>query len=242
VPEGYVECEYCGAANPVGARVCRRCRQSRPTGVAGLAARPRGAEQFSSWVGGIRPSQGEARRGGTSGLKVASIALALVIVVVVATVTLRAEGFLGAPTTPANSGTTRTDLCSSGPPSDCNGYQLVLPYVQEGREENVTPCISITPADPSSVQLRYTTSSWMYGVVIPSLIYWGTNVSFSEDPSGFFADPNAVVQAAWSSGFVTGANSIDVSLPSSTPQWCLAWWDPGSAGAVTFDSDLVLET
>jgi hypothetical protein len=189
-------------------------------------------------VGTLKPGEAEARSEGVARWKLAVGAVFIVVILVTATLLLRAHGYIGggSPSTAA-----QTDLCQAGSTNNCQGWEITIPYLENDRESNVSLCDSIVPTSSGqSLVLRYATSTYMYGVLVPSVIYWGTNVSFSENPAGFLNDPAAVSQSAWSSGSVTGDHSIDAVIPADYPEWCLAWYNPGPYGLVSFASDAYL--
>jgi hypothetical protein len=201
--------------------------------------RARSMEGFSRMVGGVKPQDGTLRERGVPGWKLAVGSFVIVAIVLIATLLLWFHGYLGGSS--SASGASRVDLCQNGQGQNCDGYQVTLPALQNGRESNVSMCDSIVPtASGQHLVLSYATSTSMYGVLAPSVLYWGTDPSFSENPAGFFDDPAATSQLAWSSGYVTGTQSIDVSIPSGYPQWCLAWYDPGPYGLIAFDSNAYL--
>jgi hypothetical protein len=235
-----VECGFCGYANDPADDRCRECGRSlRGTLSSHLNVRARSTTGFAQMVGGVKPTEGPVRPTGVSRGRLAVGAVAVVALILVATVLLWYHGYLGGPgASPSGS---RLDLCQSPPGPNCQGYTISLPFLEEGRETNVSLCDSIVPGSGGQrLELSYSTTVPMYGDLIPSVLYWGSNVSFSANPAGFLSDSAAVAQAAWDSGLLTGSHSIDVPVPSTYPQWCLAWYDPGSNGLVSFSSDAVL--
>jgi hypothetical protein len=230
------ECEYCGYQNAPDAPYCRDCGRSLWKGLHGRSGmRGRSTEQFSQMVGGFKPRRAASK---VAGWKVGAGAIAVVVIVVVAFGVLRSQGQLGHSSSSPNGG--RTDLCQSTPGPYCLGSQITLPYLEEGRELNVSPCDSIVlTGSGQQLQVGYTASVAMFAALVPSVLYWGSNVSFSANPEGFYNDPSAVAESAWNSGpvAVAGSHWLNSTLPDSYDQWCLTWWDPGSPGVVTFDTD-----
>ncbi len=235
-----VACEFCGFLNPPDNLHCRDCgRRLNPGLRANLSIRARSMDQFSRLVGGVKPSEDEEARPGISRGRLAAVAIGVVVAVVLAAYALHATGYLGGSS--SGSSGSRVDLCSSAPGSNCAGTVITLPYTAFGRQLNVSGCDSIVPNGASDhLELTYATTTPMYGVLIPSVLYWGTSVSYYPNPAGFFNTSSAVAEAAWNSGLVAGSHSLDTPVPNSYPQWCLTWWDPGAAGSITFDSDAYL--
>jgi hypothetical protein len=200
--------------------------------------RARSMDQFSRLVGGIKPTETPSRTTGISGRWVAIVGVIVVAALVVTAYALHVAGHLGSSPSSAS-----VDLCTPSTGTNCKGNVVRLPYTAEGRQWNITGCDSITPNGATGhLDVEYTTSTWMYGVLIPATYYWGTNVSYYANPAEFFNSSSAVGQAAWNSGLVEAGHTIDVPVPTSYPQWCLTWWDPGPAGTITFNANATLIT
>lgn len=230
-----IACEFCGFLNPPGTVLCEGCGLQVTASLLGRGTmRSRSTEQFSRMVGSIRPVDR------TPGIPFRWLEVSAVVVVTAILLTgyvLNTQGLLGR-TTPA---APRFDLCAPSTGTNCKGTVLTLPSTAFGRPLNVTGCDSIVPnGTGEQLVVQYVTSTSMYGVLIPSTLYWGTNVSYFPDPVGFFNDSWALEQAAWNSGLVEGSHTVDAAVPTSHPEWCLTWWDPGMAGTITFNADAYL--
>jgi hypothetical protein len=239
VPADSGECENCGHRNAPDAPYCRECGRELWKGLIGRGnIRGRSTTQFSQMVGSFKPPRA---RSSIAGWKVIAGSVAVIAIVALAFVALQSQGLLGHG---SGSGSgSRTDLCKSAPGLNCDGYQIALPYLEEGRELNVSGCDSVVPTGTGQqLEASYTASDDMYAVLVPADLYWGVNVSYSENPAGFFHDPSAVSQTAWNSGSVpvSGYHSLDATVPDNYGQWCLSWWDPGAPGTVTFAADAYL--
>ncbi len=174
-----------------------------------------------------------------AGPKLAIAAVVIVIAVMVSGVALYYHGDLGA--SHASSGTLRTDLCTAPGGDFCAGSVIMLPFVEEGRDVNVSLCESIVPNGTGDhVELSYLSSVPMFGVIVPSGLYWGTTVTFLYNPSGYFNNSTAMGEAAWNSGRVSGHQSLTIAIPTDVHEWCLAWWDPGPSGDVVLGSNATL--
>jgi hypothetical protein len=233
------ECEYCGFQNAPDAPYCRDCGRSLWKGLHGRGSmRGRSSTQFSQMVGSFKPPRAAS---GVTGWKLVVGAVVIVAIMAIAIIGLRSQGVLGHGS--GSSSGARTDLCQSTPGPNCRGYQISLPYLEEGRELNVSGCDSVVPSGSGQqFEVSFTTNDAMYAALVPSVLYWGTNVSYSQNPFGFYDDSSAVAQTAWNSGPVpvSGNHSLDATVPTTYSQWCLSWWDPGSPGTVTFTTDAYL--
>jgi len=238
-------CPYCAHINPPDFKFCVGCQKKLPPEVLGAAAgEPPTPKELEAAADGRPPEPPEAPPPKSARWVILVLTIGIAIVVLVASIGLLTHFLAGAPAgAQKTSGSlVRVDLCQNTSGADCKGNQIVLPYESSaGLSENVTSCYAVYPkGDSARLWMNFSTTSRIYGVLIPEPLYRGAVTSYFTNPSGFYNSSAAVAQAAWNSGQVFGGALVNVSIPSGFPEWCMAWWNPGTTGEITFTADVYL--
>jgi hypothetical protein len=230
-------CPYCAYVNPPDHKFCISCQKKLPE-------YPVPASNAGGSVDDgvpVEPEEPPPPKSARWVILVLTVGLAIIVLVagvgILTHVLASSNGSSG-----SGRSTVRTDVCDPSAGVNCKGNHISLPYEANQLLQNVSTCALIIPqGGPPHMILNFTTTSKVYGALIPESFYKGAGASYSADPAGFYNNSSAVSQSAWSSAAVFGGALVNVQVPSTSATWCLVWWDPGPMVTITLTADVYLD-